>query len=302
MGSNRAAKENEPVPPNVRKDVLERDDHECQFCGRSEGDAGGFLQLEVHHKDQNPDGRYHDLDNLQTLCVDCHRWMHLKPDPEEVPITLSDADKQHLRAHDYEILRVVAKKGPLTVADIRDALSVDLSAQSIRERLRVLMGLDSRTGREQLLDQNVSGQWGLPKDIVHSERGRIPPSIDALIQRVEDERVREAVDRGISRQAIADTFGIGRRATYYRENRARAYQFPLDEVTSNRGRPTRVDPDERNAIPNGNAAQLRVIPIKTDQTETTATEGYDDKSSGDGDTDCSGGSSRDGSDDRIAAE
>lgn len=261
MASSRAAKENEPVPPNVRKDVLERDDHKCQFCGRSKGDAGGFLRFEVHHKDQNPDGGYHDLTNLKTLCVDCHRWMHLKPDPEDAPITLSDEEKGLLRPQDYNILEVLADSGPLTTGEIRDAITVDVSVMSVRERLWKLGGLNDRVdSREtQLLDQDVkTGRWGLPEDIAHPERGRIPPSIEVLIQRIEDEWVRDAVDRGVDRHVIADTFGIAKRATYYRENRARAYQFPLDDIASDRGRPARVAPEERNAIRDGRGAQLRL--------------------------------------------
>jgi len=147
-----------------------------------------------------------------------------------------------------------------------------------------------------------TGRWGLPEDIAHSERGRIPPSIEVLIQRIEDEWVRDAVDRGVDREVIADTFGIAKRATYYRENRARAYQFPLDEITSDRGRPTRVAPNERDAIPHGHAAQLRVTSIEAGQSETTETAGDDDEPSGDGDTGASGDSPRDHNDDHVAAK
>lgn len=273
MTSNRV-KENEPLPPNVRKEVLEQDGYQCQFCGRSKGDEDGFLQFEVHHKEQNPDCGYHDLDNLQTLCVDCHRWMHLKPDPEEVPITLSDADKTQLRAHDYEILQVLAENGPLKTGEIGAAITPELSAQAIRERLWRLMGLDNRVeSREvQLIDQDVkTGRWGLPEAIVHSERGRIPPGIEAFIQRIEDEQVRQAVERDVDREVIAEFLNIGYRTTFYMEERARAYQFPLNDLKSDGGRPTRVAPSDTEILTSNRSPQLKLTGNE-EQSDTNISE------------------------------
>ncbi|MHB8616307.1 MAG: HNH endonuclease [Candidatus Acidiferrales bacterium] len=55
----------------LRKQVLKRDDWRCQNCGSSEN-------LHVHHLQSR--GRLGDdtLENLITLCVCCHRDVHLK--------------------------------------------------------------------------------------------------------------------------------------------------------------------------------------------------------------------------------
>lgn len=61
----------------MRQRALERDGYECQSCGISNSEhikdpelfGGG---LHVHHKTPTTDGGTHDLDNLVTLCADCH--------------------------------------------------------------------------------------------------------------------------------------------------------------------------------------------------------------------------------------
>ena len=55
---------------NLRKIILERDNHECQECGEIEN-------LEVHHIISiNKCGDKFDTDNLITLCHSCHNAQH----------------------------------------------------------------------------------------------------------------------------------------------------------------------------------------------------------------------------------
>jgi len=92
------------------------------------------------------------------------------------------------------------------------------------------MGLDNVV--EDRIDQETdTGQWGLPDQIVHSERGRIPEDTQTLLQRAEDEQVRQALARGCDRETIAEVFGIVSRTTWHKETRANAYDFPLDAVS-----------------------------------------------------------------------
>lgn len=49
-----------------RKEALQRDGRRCRRCFTTEG-------LEVHHVKPLCDGGTHDLDNLLTLCIMCHR-------------------------------------------------------------------------------------------------------------------------------------------------------------------------------------------------------------------------------------
>lgn len=58
--------------PEQRREVLARDGYRCQQCGSSG-------PLCVHHVVYRSDGGSDDLDNLATLCVECHTDKH-QPD------------------------------------------------------------------------------------------------------------------------------------------------------------------------------------------------------------------------------
>jgi 5-methylcytosine-specific restriction endonuclease McrA len=53
----------------VRTQVLERDGWRCQFCGSSDN-------LHVHHQRSRGKGGDDCLENLITLCTNCHRNVH----------------------------------------------------------------------------------------------------------------------------------------------------------------------------------------------------------------------------------
>ena len=52
---------------NLRRKILERDNHECVICG-------SFEKLEVHHKHALYLGGKSTEDNLVTLCSECHKF------------------------------------------------------------------------------------------------------------------------------------------------------------------------------------------------------------------------------------
>jgi hypothetical protein len=224
------------IPPARRQDAVEADCHRCQACGARGPGADGTASLQVHHIEDNPEHcDYHDLENLTTLCEGCHDWVHKQPSEDDVPVELSEADKMHLRPHDYEILQYLYDDGPAMVSRITDALTFEVSEVAVRERLWLLMGLDQMVqGRErQLIDHDAeTGEWGFPGQITHSERGRIPGDIQLLIQRIEDEWVRQALDRGCDRNVIAEVFDLHERTTWHKERRAYAYEFPLKELSN----------------------------------------------------------------------
>lgn len=62
-------------PPrfNVKRVVFERDNYTCQKCGivGEPGNRRGCVQ--IHHIKPRRDGGTNDIDNLVTLCVDCHK-------------------------------------------------------------------------------------------------------------------------------------------------------------------------------------------------------------------------------------
>lgn len=61
-----------PLPPRLRRRILDRDGWRCTRCG-----AAG--QLEVHHRHEVRDGGTDDPANLETLCKQCHIDHHRPP-------------------------------------------------------------------------------------------------------------------------------------------------------------------------------------------------------------------------------
>jgi hypothetical protein len=193
---------------------------------------------------------------------------------------LTDADAQVLLSHDREILAVLDEIGPAMASDVADALTADLSVLAVRERLWTLAGLDNAVASRdrQIVDQDASsGEWGLTGQIADSSRSRIPDDTQALLRRASDERVRQALDRGVDRKTIADVFGIHSRTTWIKEKRARAYDFPLDAVTDAGGRPAteaeECDKSEDDSASSGGEQQERLTSLTT-----TGSDGVGDAS------------------------
>ncbi|QKY22266.1 HNH endonuclease (plasmid) [Halolamina sp. CBA1230] len=241
----------ESVPPAVREAVLETYGSKCQACGWTDPrEDVEVATLHVHHIEREPDGMgEHDEANLTVFCRRCHEWLHHQVDPADAPVQLTEADQAVLLAQDVEILEVLAECGPLRTSAVAAKLTVELTVTAVRERLWVLMGLDNRIeARErQLVDKDVeTKEWGLAEQIETSSRGHIPADRQLLLQRMEDELVRRALERGCDRAAVVDVLGVSERSTFYKSKRARAYDFPLGAF-SRGGRPatgTAADPSE----------------------------------------------------------
>jgi hypothetical protein len=252
------------IPPDKRRDARERDRHRCRIRGEKGPGAGGVATLQVHHIEDDPDDYdKHDLANLITVCESCHSWIHKRPTAEDMPESLDVSDDTPLLPHDFEILQVLHEQGPATISEIAEAITPEYSQLAVRERLLLLMGLDNivPTREQQLIDHDVeTRQWGLPHQITHSARGRIPDDVQTLIQRIEDERVRRALERGCDRETVAAVFDIHPRTTRTKERRAAAYDFPLDALR-----------DGRSASPTDDASeQTSSQSVKSDA--TTASE------------------------------
>lgn len=221
----------ETVGPATRDEVLTKYRHRCQACGRRGLAEGGLATLHVHHIERDPDGMdEHALENLTLLCQSCHSWFHQQSTPDELPVNLSEEDERVMLSQDIEVLRFLADKGPAQTGAIADALTADLSINTVRERLALLMGLDNMVDsrEEQIVDQDRNtGEWGLTEQIEHSARSHIPSNPPALIQRAEDEQVRRALERGCDRQEIMEVLDISRRTTFHKHKRGCAYDFPL---------------------------------------------------------------------------
>jgi len=237
----------ETVDPETREAVLDEYSHRCQVCGRRGPKKGGLATLHVHHIERDPDGMGgHDMENLTLLCRSCHSWFHQQSTPDDAPVEITEEDQSVLLPQDIEILRYLADTGPARTGDIASGVPTDLTVSAVRERLWVLMGLDNlvEARDRQIVDKDVeTGEWGLIEQIENSARGHIPDDPQLLLQRMEDEKVRQALDRGCDRTDIIDVFDVSRRTTFNKQKRACAYDFPLSAFNRG-GRPT--DRSERS--------------------------------------------------------
>ena len=245
--------EYETVDPDTRTTVLEQYKHRCQGCGRYGPKNGGLAELQVHHIERDPDGMdEHDPENLSVYCIPCHNWLHQRSTPDEVPVTLTDAESEQLLSKDIQILRFLAANGPARTGDIAAGVQVDVRVSTVRQRLWELMGLDNTSPErdQQLVDKDRdTGEWGLAEQIENSARKHIPADEQLLLQRMEDEQVRQALDRGCERRHVKQVFGISRRTTFNKMKRANAFDFPLSAVSNRGGRPSKDsdsghDPEE----------------------------------------------------------
>jgi hypothetical protein len=223
--------DHETVDPEKRQEVLVEYDHRCQSCGQRGPQRDGVATLQVHHIERDPDGMdEHALANLTLLCRACHSWVHQQSTPADSPVALTEADQSELLPQDIEILQYLAARGPAGTSDVADGVSIDLTVSAVRQRLWVLMGLDNLVTErdQQLVDKDVeTGEWGLADQIQNSARGHIPDDPQLLAQRIEDEQVRQALERDCDRGAITTVLGISRRTTFNKHKRACAYDFPL---------------------------------------------------------------------------
>jgi len=56
----------------TRERVLWRDNYECRWCGKADGESDRFAYLEAHHITPRSEGGTDGDDNLITLCQACH--------------------------------------------------------------------------------------------------------------------------------------------------------------------------------------------------------------------------------------
>lgn len=69
-----------------RRNVFERDGHECQNCRyQSPLEDHPTRGLHAHHQTKISDGGGHGLDNLITVCRDCHMEVHSSKGVDQVP-------------------------------------------------------------------------------------------------------------------------------------------------------------------------------------------------------------------------
>lgn len=63
---------------NRKEKVRKRDGYRCTVCSKHQKDETGNLKLQVHHLDFSKSN--HVLENLVTMCRDCHSELHRQRD------------------------------------------------------------------------------------------------------------------------------------------------------------------------------------------------------------------------------
>jgi 5-methylcytosine-specific restriction enzyme A len=64
------------LPPEVRKYVFQRDNYQCQSCGKKASET----ELSIDHIIPLAQGGKNDISNLQTLCQHCNQHKSDKTD------------------------------------------------------------------------------------------------------------------------------------------------------------------------------------------------------------------------------
>lgn len=110
-----------------------RDQYRCQHCDRRDGKMGADLQ--VHHIRPVKKGGSNDLNNLATLCNDCHWTLHSHYDGRErLTVDLLEEDRpswsrkdervplERLGGPEDEIVALLKSEGPTQLKDIIDEI------------------------------------------------------------------------------------------------------------------------------------------------------------------------------------
>ena len=81
-----------------RREVYKRDNYTCQNCGRKGGPEGNH-ELHAHHIVPINDGGTHSINNLKTLCNNCHKAIHhdnvVAPTAERSDSEMNDGRSVH---------------------------------------------------------------------------------------------------------------------------------------------------------------------------------------------------------------
>jgi len=129
-----------------RDRAIRRDQYRCQYCRRHDGP---FVDLHVHHIQPISNGGTHELENLATLCNDCHTTLHSGwfDDHDELPPELlDDHDPGRLLYPDSrmdtsscgnQILEILKSDGPTKLSGLCDQIG-DYADSTVRSQIQFL--------------------------------------------------------------------------------------------------------------------------------------------------------------------
>jgi len=141
-----------PEWERAREQALKRDQYRCQHCRKTAAHRWN-LDFQVHHIRPVAKGGTHDLENLATLCNNCHRQLHRHhDDKDELPPDLIRNDRptfglgvpridlSELGPCCEAIVGVLQENGPTQLKDI--AGSVDYAKTTVNSNIHRLKSLN----------------------------------------------------------------------------------------------------------------------------------------------------------------
>lgn len=151
MSNNPERPRNTPEWERARKRAKRRDQYRCQHCDRRVGKDGG--DLHAHHIRPVKKGGSDDLENLTTLCNDCHWRLHRieRSSSDEMEHlhpellgdwTPDDNSFRHpslmLNQNRYDTLRYIKENGPVKRKEVIE--SIDYVDETVASAIVFLHG------------------------------------------------------------------------------------------------------------------------------------------------------------------
>ena len=131
--------ERHPLEKELRNAVLARDKFVCQCCGLNMGAGSRNGLIAVHHKLPVHVGGKDVLENLTTLCLNCHVTLHIM-ERNGGSIMMSKADFDALTSDEQLSLRKILKLARVAVeADKRRGLSKEEIRKQTASSVRHIM-------------------------------------------------------------------------------------------------------------------------------------------------------------------
>jgi len=220
--------DHEPAPEKQRKKRFKKDNYRCRLCGELGTQLGGCADLEAHHRTPLDEGGDHSLENLITLCHECHRWYHSLERWQAADIRLGAVGYEPSPT-DLLIVLALGASGPATTRTLKDIAGT--SVESVSQRLYKLTALGVLEPTADLHDQTATAKWGFRGTIQNSAVGKLPADPKKAARLTRDEMIRRRADRGSSHGQIASELGLSRRTVMKSIDRARALRPPVPNVT-----------------------------------------------------------------------
>jgi predicted CopG family antitoxin len=118
----------------LRQQVLERDKHICQNCNKS------FSYLQIHHKIPHNEGGSDSIDNLVSLCYECHFKIH------HTNAAISGTKQIKIQDNTYDRLTNLGKKNE-TYDDIINRCIDSHERELTREKATAALAAKKKTYR-----------------------------------------------------------------------------------------------------------------------------------------------------------